>query len=101
MAASRLIAPVEMDSTRTRGASGPIFMMDPFPQLFSICAIARLNAFLRSSWMLGTAMKGSSSEREIYGPNKLRRVLQKINARDPRPRSVGLWDTDEVASTFR
>src|SRR6202044_3418381 len=57
IAASRLIAPVEIDSTRMRGASGPIFMMDPLPQLFSICAMARLRAFLRSSCtVVDTAM---------------------------------------------
>src|ERR1700722_7928804 len=40
-----------------RGASGPIFMMDPLPQLFSICAMARLRAFLRSSCaVVDTAM---------------------------------------------
>src|SRR2546425_2159282 len=53
IAASRLIAPVGIASTRTRGASAPIRMMAPLPQVFSIWVIARLSAFLRSSVSLG------------------------------------------------
>src|SRR5688572_5617674 len=49
MAASRLMAPVGIASTRTRAESAPIFMIDPLPQLFSICAMARFSAFFRSS----------------------------------------------------
>src|SRR5688500_7103133 len=56
MAASRLMAPVGIDSTRTRAESAPIFMIDPFPQLFSICAMARLSAFFRSSCTAVTPM---------------------------------------------
>src|SRR5712692_6095229 len=53
IAASRLIAPVGIASTRTRGPSAPIRMMAPLPQVFSIWVIARLSAFLRSSVSLG------------------------------------------------
>src|SRR5437899_7396536 len=52
MAASRLIAPVEMPLTRTCGASAPIRMMEPLPQVFSICVMARLSALRRSSEIL-------------------------------------------------
>ena len=43
-------------SMRTRADSAPIFMIDPLPQLFSICAIARFSAFLRSSCTVETAI---------------------------------------------
>src|SRR5258706_16429972 len=59
MAASRLIAPVGMHSTRTVGASGPIFMMAPLPYDFSICAIARFNAFFFSSCAAETPIVAS------------------------------------------
>jgi hypothetical protein len=49
MAASRLMAPVEIASTRTRESVEPIFMIAPLPWFFSICAIARPNAFFLSS----------------------------------------------------
>src|SRR5712691_9319440 len=49
IAASRLIAPVEIAPTRTCGVSAPIRMMDPFPHVFSICVIARFSALRRSS----------------------------------------------------
>jgi len=42
------MAPVGITSIRTF-ESAPIFMMDPLPQLFSICAIARFSAFFFSS----------------------------------------------------
>src|SRR6267143_224228 len=61
MAASRLIAPVGMTSTRTRGESAPIRMMAPFPQVFSICVMARLRAFLRSSESWGTSLSAAMS----------------------------------------
>src|SRR5882672_5823336 len=61
MAASRLIAPVGMTSTRTRGESAPIRMMAPFPQVFSICVMARLRAFLRSSESWGTSLSATMS----------------------------------------
>ena len=41
---------------RTRADSAPIFMMEPLPQLFSICAMARFNAFLRSSCCAAVAI---------------------------------------------
>jgi hypothetical protein len=49
IAASRLIAPVEMESMRTRASVDPSFMMAPLPQVFSIWAIARPKAFFLSS----------------------------------------------------
>src|SRR6267378_8065616 len=49
IAASRLIAPVEIPATRTCGESAPIRMMDPFPHVFSIWVIARFSALRRSS----------------------------------------------------
>ena len=64
------MAPVEIDSTRTRGASGPIFMMDPLPQLFSICAIARFKAFLRSSCVVEAAIDSPSVERKSIIPEQ-------------------------------
>src|SRR2546429_7627970 len=53
IAASRLIAPVEIPATRTWGESAPMRMMDPLPQVFSICVIAKVNAFRRSSESFG------------------------------------------------
>src|SRR5881296_3263935 len=61
MAASRLIAPVGIASTRTRGESAPIRMMAPFPHVFSIWVIARFRAFLRSSESLGTSFSAAMS----------------------------------------
>src|SRR6185437_9458105 len=61
MAASRLIAPVGMTSTRTRGESAPIRMMAPLPQVFSIWVMARLRAFLRSSESWGTSLSAAMS----------------------------------------
>src|SRR5213080_4659366 len=61
IAASRLIAPVGMISTRTRGESAPIRMMAPLPQVFSICVMARLRAFLRSSESCGTSFSAAMS----------------------------------------
>jgi hypothetical protein len=61
VAASRLMAPVEMATTRSRGVSAPIRMMDPFPSCFSIWLIARLSAFLRStSCLVSSAAMGTS-----------------------------------------
>ena len=45
MAASRLMAPVEMAAIFTRGESDPIRMMDPLPSCFSIWVMARFSAF--------------------------------------------------------
>src|SRR3989442_2952289 len=61
IAASRLIAPVGMTSTRTRGESAPIRMMAPLPQVFSIWVMARLRAFLRSSESCGTSLSAAMS----------------------------------------
>src|SRR5438874_5564901 len=61
IAASRLMAPVGIASTRTRGASAPIRMMAPLPHVFSICVIARLRAFLRSSVSLGASFSAAMS----------------------------------------
>src|SRR5437016_1008984 len=55
MAASRLIAPVGTASTRTFSFAS-MRMMEPLPQLFSICAIARLSAFFLSSAIVDTAI---------------------------------------------
>src|SRR5438552_9427751 len=55
MAASRLMAPVGMASTRTRGESAPMRMMAPLPQVFSICVMARLSALRRSSESFGVS----------------------------------------------
>src|ERR1051325_1539052 len=56
IAASRLMAPVGIESTRTRASADPIFMMAPLPQFFSIWAIARFNAFFLSSLTVDTAI---------------------------------------------
>src|SRR5690242_2857132 len=61
MAASRLIAPVGIASTRTRGASAPIRIMAPLPHVFSICVIARFSALRRSSVSLGEGAGASFS----------------------------------------
>src|ERR671922_152277 len=61
IAASRLIAPVGIASTRTRGASAPIRMMAPLPHVFSICVIARLRALRRSSVSLGASFSAAMS----------------------------------------
>src|SRR3989454_11406815 len=61
IAASRLIAPVGMTSTRPRGESAPIRMMAPLPQVFSIWVMARLRAFLRSSESCGTSLSAAMS----------------------------------------
>src|SRR5437870_6864908 len=61
IAASRLIAPVGIASTRTRGESAPIRMMAPLPHVFSIWVMARLRAFLRSSVRLGTSFSAAMS----------------------------------------
>src|SRR2546429_4566738 len=53
IAASRLIAPVGIASTRTCGESAPIRMMAALPQVFSIWVMARLSAFVRASVSLG------------------------------------------------
>src|SRR5690348_15831770 len=50
------MAPVGIASTRTRASADPIFMMAPLPQFFSICAIARFNAFFLSSLTVETAI---------------------------------------------
>src|SRR5437868_6135590 len=65
IAASRLMAPVGIASTRTRGASAPIRMMAPLPHVFSICVIARLRAFLRSSVSLGASFSAAMSVLDI------------------------------------
>src|SRR2546421_595399 len=48
-------------STPTRGESAPIRMMAPLPQVFSICVMARLRAFLRSSVSCGTSFSAAMS----------------------------------------
>src|SRR5436190_22851437 len=50
------MAPVGIASTRTRASADPIFMIAPLPQFFSICAIARFNAFFLSSLTVETAI---------------------------------------------
>ena len=59
IAASRLIAPVGIASTRM-WLSVPSRMIEPLPQLFSICAMARFSAFFLSSCIVETAMIGVS-----------------------------------------
>src|SRR5437667_117386 len=61
IAASRLIAPVGITSTRTRGESAPMRMIAPLPQVFSICVMARFRAFLRSSESCGTSLSAAMS----------------------------------------
>src|SRR2546423_271009 len=61
IAASRLIAPVGIASTRTWGESAPIRMMAPLPHVFSICVIARLSALRRSSVSLGASFSAAMS----------------------------------------
>src|SRR3989442_7801450 len=71
IAASRLMAPVEMASTRTRGESAPIRMMAPLPQVFSIWVIARFRALRRSSLSWGVGSRGSAAMRILdvgWGP---------------------------------
>ena len=60
IAASRLIAPVGIASTRTL-LSVPSRMIDPLPQLFSICVMARFSAFFLSSVIVETAIVHTSS----------------------------------------
>src|SRR5690349_9590812 len=55
IAASRLMAPVEIDSMRTFW-SAPRRMIEPLPQLFSICAMAKFSAFFLSSCTVDTAI---------------------------------------------
>jgi hypothetical protein len=55
IAASRLIAPVGIDSTFTFW-SAPMRMIDPLPQFFSICAMASPSAFFRSSFAVCVAI---------------------------------------------
>src|SRR5512145_2467138 len=52
IAASILIAPVEIPAIRTCGVSAPILMMEPLPHVFSIWVMARLSALRRSSEIL-------------------------------------------------
>jgi len=59
IAASRLMAPVGITSTRTRGESAPIRMMAPLPHVFSICVMARFRAFLRSSVSRGASFSSA------------------------------------------
>src|SRR5438034_1059896 len=59
IAASRLLAPVGIASTRTRGESAPIRMMAPLPQVFSIWLMARFSAFLRSSVSFATSLSAA------------------------------------------
>src|SRR6266496_1608302 len=61
MAASRLMAPVGIVSTRTRGESAPIRMIAPLPHVFSICVMARFKAFLRSSESFATSFSAAMS----------------------------------------
>src|SRR5207302_7349425 len=61
IAASRLMAPVGIASTRTWGESAPIRMMAPLPHVFSICVIARLSALRRSSVNLGASFSAAMS----------------------------------------
>src|SRR5947199_6135219 len=49
IAASRLIAPVGTTSTRTRGASAPMRMIEPCRRVFSVWVVARFAALWRSS----------------------------------------------------
>src|SRR6266513_4868263 len=72
MAASRLIAPVGMASTRIL-FSEPSRMIDPLPQVFSICAIARFSAFFLSSAIVDTAISSSTLlvERSLLWPGWL------------------------------
>src|SRR5687767_5192674 len=104
MAASRLIAPVGIASTRTFIASDPIFMMEPLPQFFSICAMARFNAFFLSSCAAEVAMpstrKLSVDQLAVRGrnvppppparyPNKIRRFGRRIKQDDRPDREPG------------
>src|SRR4029077_13719322 len=73
IAASRLIAPVGITSTRTRGASAPIRMMAPLPHVFSIWVIARLRAFRRSSVSLGASFSAAMSVLDMgWEPPRMR-----------------------------
>src|SRR5690606_5138267 len=78
-AASRLIAPVGIASTRTRGFSAPMRMMLPLPQFFSICAMARLSAFFLSSWRAETAMLVPLGE--AFGALAIDRNLARVHGR--------------------
>src|SRR5579862_3856578 len=67
-----------MHSTRTLGASGPIFMIAPLPYDFSICAIARFSAFFRSSCVAVTpivASNGLPVRGDVRGTAPVRRNL--------------------------
>ena len=55
IAESRLIAPVGIDPTLTL-VSVPMRMIDPLPQFFSICEMARFRAFFLSSVLIVVAI---------------------------------------------
>src|SRR5579884_2592650 len=91
MAASRLIAPVGIASTRTRGASAPIRMIAPFPQVFSICVIARLSALRRSSESFGTSLSAAMNVLAMDGAPRARgtEYTPKADLPPSRPERVG------------
>src|SRR5256884_1520889 len=91
IAASRLMAPVGIASTRTRGASAPIRMMAPLPHVFSICVIARLRAFLRSSVSLGASFSAAMSVLDMgwEPPRERPEYIPKPRLAPPRAKRVG------------
>src|SRR5216684_2693100 len=90
IAASRLMAPVGIASTRTCGESAPIRMMAPLPQVFSIWVMASVRALRRSSVRLGTSFSAAMSVLDMgweppvaEGPNIYRSSDQRHRVRLP------------------
>src|SRR5947207_461104 len=85
MAASRLMAPVGIASTRIL-FSEPSRMIEPLPQVFSICAIARFSAFFLSSAIVDTAISSSTLlvERSALWPGWLTATCSLPRDRDTR-----------------
>src|SRR5689334_18286965 len=90
IAASRLMAPVGIASTRTRGESAPIRMIAPLPQVFSICVMARFRAFLRSSESFATSLSAAMSVLDMgWEPPRVRpEYIPKAGLAPPGPERV-------------
>src|SRR5207237_9588752 len=91
-AASRLMAPVPIASTRTRGESAPIRMMAPLPQVFSIWVMARFRAFLRSSVSFVTSFSAAMGSLDIGWKPPFQRPEYKPKRRLPPSRAERVRD---------
>src|SRR5436309_11320353 len=87
IAASRLIAPVEIPATRTCGESAPIRMMEPLPHVFSICVMARVSALRRSSVSLVGCGCSAMIDLDMGGGLRLVWIPEYI----PNPRLAPSW----------